>query len=132
MKDGVRFCYKVYAYTNEVLTSEDYDGIIGIDADSIFYKRIDADWVKKYIHRDNMMMSYLGRGEKQYSECGFLYFNMQHEKIKKYAQEMKSMYDKDEIYKLKEQHDSYVWDYVRKRHEKDYNCLLYTSPSPRD
>ena len=25
-----------------------------------------------------MMMSYLGRGEKQYSECGFLYFNMQH------------------------------------------------------
>ena len=120
LKDGVRFCYKVYAYTNEVLTSEDYDGIIGIDADSIFYKRIDADWVKKYIHRDNMMMSYLGRGEKQYSECGFLYFNMQHEKIKKYAQEMKSMYDKDEIYKLKEQHDSYVWDYVRKRHEKDY------------
>ena len=31
---------------------------------------------------------------------------------------MKSMYDKDEIYKLKEQHDSYVWDYVRKRHER--------------
>ena len=39
LKDGVRFCYKVYAYTNEVLTSEDYDGIIGIDADSIFYKK---------------------------------------------------------------------------------------------
>ena len=39
--DGVRFCYKVYAYTHAIL-NEDADGIIGIDADSIFYKPIDV------------------------------------------------------------------------------------------
>ena len=30
---------------------------------------------------------------------------------------MKSLYDTDGIYNLKEQHDSYVWDYVRKEFE---------------
>jgi hypothetical protein len=29
------------------------------------------------------------------------------------------MYDEDLIYELKEQHDSYVWDYVRKEFEKE-------------
>jgi len=112
--DGVRFCYKVYAYTDAIL-NEDADGIIGIDADSIFYKSIDVEWIKNHIHRDDCMMTYLGR--PNYSECGFLYFNMSHPETKNYARAMKEMYDKDLIYKEKEQHDSYIWDVVRKRFE---------------
>ena len=74
-KDGVRFCYKVYAYTDAILkNSKNYDGIIGIDADSVFYNRIDAEWIAQHIHRDDSMMSYLGRGS-HYSECGFLYWH---------------------------------------------------------
>jgi len=115
-QDGVRFCYKVYAYTHAIMQYQDLDGIVGIDADSVFYKKIDADWIKKHIHRDNCMMSYLGRGN-HYSECGFLYFNMKHPDIQSYANRMKHMYDTDGIYNLKEQHDSYVWDYVRKEFE---------------
>ena len=114
--DGVRFCYKVYAYTHAIMQYQDLDGIIGIDADSVFYKKIDANWIKKHIHRDNCMMSYLGRGN-HYSECGFLYFNMKHPDIQSYANRMKHMYDTDGIYNLKEQHDSYIWDYVRKEFE---------------
>jgi|TARA_B100000212_G_scaffold166926_1_gene125525 hypothetical protein len=118
LKDGVRFCYKVYSYTNEIITNEDFDGLICIDADSVFYKMIDTDFVKKHIHNDNSMMTYLGRGEKQYSECGFLYFNMRHPEVVNYAIEMQHMYNDDTIYNLKEQHDSYVWDYVRKKYEQ--------------
>ena len=114
-QDGVRFCYKVYAYTHAIMNYQDLDGIIGIDADSVFYKKIDEDWIKKHIHRDNCMMTYLGR--PNYSECGFLYFNMKHPDIQQYANRMKSLYDTDGIYNLKEQHDSYVWDYVRKEFE---------------
>src|SRR6056300_2121804 len=117
-KDGVRFCYKVYAYTHAIL-NEDVDGIIGIDADSVFYKPIDEEWVKKHIHRDISMMSYLGRGD-HYSECGFLYWNCKHSHTLKYAQEMQRMYNTDDIYNLKEQHDSFIWDYVRKRFEANY------------
>ena len=114
-KDGVRFCYKVYAYTHALMT-EEADGLICIDADSVFHKKIDEDWIKKHIHRDDCMMTYLGRGD-HYSECGFLYFNLKHKDTIAYANRMKSLYDTDGIYNLKEQHDSYVWDYVRKEFE---------------
>ena len=118
LTDGVRFSYKVYAYTNEIITNEDYTGLICIDADSVFYKMIDEDWIKKHIHNDKAMMTYLGRGN-HYSECGFLYFNMKHPEVINYAIEMQKMYNEDLIYKEKEQHDSYIWDLVRKRFEKN-------------
>jgi len=119
--DGVRFCYKVYAYTDFLINNEDYDGIICIDADSVFYKPIDANWIKEHIHRDDNMMTYLGR--PNYSECGFLYFNMKHKETKHYAKIMKDMYDTDHIYDLKEQHDSFIWDYVRLRFENDMGVI---------
>ncbi len=115
LTDGVRFSYKVYAYTH-ALMNENVDGLICIDADSVFYKKIDEEWVKKHLHRDECMMTYLGRGNN-YSECGFLYFNLNHADTLAYANRMRSLYDTDGIYDLKEQHDSYIWDYVRKEFE---------------
>ncbi len=116
LTDGVRFSYKVYAYTH-ALMNENVDGLICIDADSVFYKKIDEEWVKKHLHRDECMMTYLGRGNN-YSECGFLYFNLNHADTLAYANRMRSLYDTDGIYDLKEQHDSYVWDYARKEFER--------------
>ena len=118
LQDAVRFCYKVYAYTDMIIHNEDYDGIICIDADSVFYNSIDEEWIKKHIHKDDCMMSYLGRG-KNYSECGFLYFNMNHNYTKNYAKAIKSLYDTDRLYELVEKHDSFIWDYVRKRFEQE-------------
>jgi len=115
-QDGVRFCYKVYAYTHAILNYKEFDYIIGIDADSVFYKPMTKDFVKTRLYRPECMMTYLGRGN-HYSECGFLGFNMKHPEIINYANEMKRMYDSDEIYTLDEQHDSYVWDFIRNRFE---------------
>jgi hypothetical protein len=125
LHDAVRFSYKVYAYCNEIITSEDYDGLICIDADSIFNKRIDEDWIEKHIHRQESFMTYLGRGDL-YSECGFLYFNLKHENCWEYAVKMKEIYNSDTVYKLKESHDSYVWDYVRKQVEEIHGCKNYS------
>jgi hypothetical protein len=118
-QDGVKFCYKVYAYTHEILKSNDYDALIGIDADSVFYKPIDEEFIKTHIHKDDYMMSYLGR-TNYYSECGFLYFNLKHPYIKEYAKEMQKMYNEDLIYKEEQQHDSFIWDLIRKKFENDY------------
>ena len=115
-QDGVRFCYKVYAYTHAILNYREYDYIIGIDADSVFYKPMTVNFVKSRLYTPECMMTYLGRGT-HYSECGFLGFNMKHPEIINYANEMKRMYDSDEIYNLDEQHDSYVWDFIRNRFE---------------
>ena len=122
LQDAVRFSYKVYSYTDMIINSKDYDGIIGIDADSVFYKSINEDWIKQHVHKDECMMSYLGRGNN-YSECGFLYWNLNHKDTKDYARVMKDMYSTDSVYKLIEKHDSYVWDYVRKRFENERNTL---------
>jgi len=116
--DGVRFSYKVYSYIHAILNTK-CDGLICIDADSVFYKPINSDWIEKYIHREDCMMTYLGRGD-QYSECGFLYFNMKHPKVKTYARYMRYLYNNDLIYNLKQQHDSWVWDYARTNLEKKY------------
>lgn len=117
--DGVRFCYKVYGYTDLILNRTDYDGVIYIDADSVFYKPIDHEWVSSNIHKDECMMAYLGRIRK-YSECGFLYFNMNHEQTKSWARRLQDMYSNDEIYQLREWHDSYVVDQVRIEFEKKH------------
>ena len=116
--DGVRFCYKTYSYTHAILNMK-CDGLIYMDADSIFHVPIDEKWIKEHIHRNDCMMSYLGRVDF-YSETGFLYFNLNHPYIEKYALEMKRMYDDDEIYTLDEQSDSYVCDYVRMKFENEY------------
>lgn len=117
--DGVRFCYKVYAYTDAILNNY-VDGLICMDADSVFYKPIDFDFVKKHLHKEGCMMTYLGRLH-QYTECGFLYFNLQHPNIKEYAQRCQDLYNTDELYNLKEYHDCEVWDTVRAKMEKEYN-----------
>ena len=70
-------------------------------------------------------MSYLGRN-KQYSECGFLIFNLNHEYCYDYLRSMKKMYTKNTIYTLPEWHDSYVWDYVRNKFEKRNGIKNYS------
>ncbi len=119
LTDGVRFCYKVYAYTHAIIKhKDDYDYIIGIDADSIFLKPLTLNVMKSAIIKEGRMLTYMGRGN-QYSECGFLGFNMKHPDTVDYATEMKRMYDSDEIYNLIEHHDSYIWDHVRKKFEEE-------------
>lgn len=115
--DGVRFCYKVYAFTHAIL-NETADGLICMDADSVFYKAIDIDFVKSYLHQDNCMMTYLGRTH-QYTECGFLYFNLRHPYTKEYAKRCQDLYNTDQLYNLKEYHDCEVWDTVRRNMEQE-------------
>lgn len=122
-KDAVRFSYKVYAYTQAILTTRDCDGLIFIDADSVFYKKIDEAWVKKHLHREDCMVTYLER--PTYSECGFLYFNMKHDFIKQFAIDMRKMYDDNLLFKEDEQHDSFIFDIVRTKFEEDYGVENY-------
>lgn len=122
-KDAVRFSYKVYAYTQAILTTRDCDGLIFIDADSVFYKKIDEAWVKKHLHREDCMVTYLER--PTYSECGFMYFNMKHNFIKQFAIDMRKMYDDNLLFKEDEQHDSFIFDIVRTKFEEDYGVENY-------
>ena len=116
--DGIRFCYKVFTVTHCGLNADKkYDYMLWLDSDVFFTKRFELD--ERFIQEDKLF-GYLGR-KNVYSECGFLVFNLKHDYINQYFNEMKRMYVSGDIYKLKEWHDSYVWDIVRKRFKKLYN-----------
>lgn len=117
--DAVRFCYKVYAYTHEILSSHGkVDGIIFVDADSVFHNPIDSSWIKEHIHRDDCITTYLGRGD-EYTECGFIYFNMRHPSIINFAKRIQYEYNSGSIFTRPEWHDCIAFDYVRKMFEAD-------------
>ena len=121
--DGVRFSYKVYSVIEsglQAINENTYDILIWVDADSVFHNPLTIDFIKEHIYKEDSMMTYLGRGV-MYSECGFLSWNLKHKDTKNYFEAMKKMYNEDLIYKEKEYHDSYIWDLVRIRFEKEYN-----------
>ncbi len=119
--DGVRFSFKVYSVMQASLKKE-YDILIWVDADSVFYKPLTLDFIKTNLYKEDCMMTHLGRGE-HYSECGFLLWNLNHKDTQDYFKEMKNMYNNDLIYNEREYHDSYIWDIVRKKFEKERGTM---------
>ena len=132
LKNAVRFSYKVFSITK--LAKElkgGYDYIVWLDADLIFSKRLFGYSDLLTFIEGGTMMSYLARNAKfkQYSECGFLIFNMHHKDTLDYMDAMREMYVKDLIYKEKECHDSWIWDCVRKRFEEEKGTENYPIPN---
>lgn len=119
--DAVRFHWKPQAvyYTLQQDYIKDYDSLLWIDADTIFLKEINDTWIKDHLHTEGIM-SYMGR-YNYYSECGLLYFNLRNTHTEQYVKDVWQYYTTDEVYNLQEQHDSYIWDYVRGKHELEYN-----------
>lgn len=121
--DGVRFSYKVYSVIEsglQAINENTHDMLIWVDADSVFHNPLTLDFINEHIYKEDSMMTYLGRGG-MYSECGFLSWNLKHKDTKNYFEAMKKMYNEDLLYNEKEYHDSYIWDLVRIRFEKEYN-----------
>jgi hypothetical protein len=121
--DGIRFSYKVYSVIEsglQAINENTHDMLIWVDADSVFHNPLTLDFIKEHIYKEDSMMTYLGRGGT-YSECGFLLWNLKHKDTKNYFEAMRKMYNEDLLYNEKEYHDSYIWDLIRIRFEKEYN-----------
>jgi len=71
------------------------------------------------------MISYLGRGETYHSECGWVAYNKNHSLSAQFAEQFVNMYITDELFSLKEYHDSYVWDHVRKKFQQDHAAPFF-------
>ena len=100
-----------------------YEIVIWADDDIVYSKKkITEEFVYEKLTDENVMVSYYGR-DFVHSECGFLVFNLKHPKTADYLVEMRDMYVSDEIYNIKEQHDSFVWDYIRIKFEEEYGVI---------
>ena len=129
-KDGIRFSYKVFAKTDLMLSGDhNYNYVFWIDADMIFKKTINAkEVVEKFLPND-YHISHIHR-PTYYSECGFVGYNLRKFETKLFAKKFREMYTKMNLLSENEWHDSYLFDAVRKKMDKQYGNLKYYYLSP--
>ena len=111
--DAVRFCYKVFAQS--ICADRIESGwMIWIDADTVTHDSIPPIWLSSVCPSDSMI-SYLGRGEKYHSECGWVAYNLEKPECRQFIRDFVNMYNNDRIFDYGEWHDSYIWDVLRKQ-----------------
>jgi hypothetical protein len=112
--DAVRFSNKVFAVIHASL-STNTDWMIWLDADTLTFDHIPPGFLDS-ICDPAAMACYLGRREKYHSECGWVAYNLRHPDITQFMQDWKDLYVNDTIFDLREYHDSFVFDVLRRRY----------------
>ncbi len=117
---AIRFANKVYAVLDAARTCNS-DILIWMDADSIVHTKMPLEFYEDFIP-DDVFLSYAGRKGK-YTECGWYSMNLRHPYADEFFNEFERMYNDAEngIFQLDEWHDSFVFDVVRKWHEKKFS-----------
>jgi hypothetical protein len=126
--DAVRFAHKVYSIFH-CARSISTDWLIWMDGDTVCHSTITMADLERMCPPDRDLC-FLGRQGK-YSECGLYAMNLTRPDTKTFLQKFQRMYDDAEhgIFTLKEWHDSYVFDDVRKQcvlNELDWSSHLIT------
>ena len=117
--DAVRFCNKVYAYSDLAfkLIDEEYKGWLAwLDADTITKKRFNAEAAAK-IMIDEVDMVHLGRTDIDYSETGFTAWNMAFHNAASHIVDIRGAFDTNEVFAYREWTDAFVYTRLLKIYE---------------
>ena len=111
---AVRFSHKVYAIFHAARTCET-EWLIWMDADMVCHSKIGTAKLNQ-LFPDNIDLCYAGRSNK-FTECGLYGMHLTSPITQQFLTEFQRMYDDAEngIFTLKEWHDSFVFDAVRKK-----------------
>ena len=127
--NAVRFAYKVFSVA--LCANNIGSGwMIWIDADTHTHSPVPLEWLSQ-VCPSTAMISYLGRGEKYHSECGWVAYNLDHPATRNFIADFVAMYNTDRIFDEREWHDSYIWDVIRKRYQLN-NEFYNLNPSWTD
>lgn len=124
--DAVRFSHKIFAlydcFNNPPF---EFKSMVWLDADTVTFRDIPENFLetvapRAYSTRDGAKekfgICYLGR-IKQHSECGFVSYNRMHPMMHQFWESLIDLYKNDSLFKIKEWHDSFLFDHVRKIYE---------------
>lgn len=114
--NAVKFVHKTFAIWN-CWKNTDSDWLVWLDCDAMFYKQMDDQFIKN-VFDEQFLCAYLGRPGK-YSECGFLAFNLKKSETKQFLEEWENLYTSGNFINLPETHDSWTFDYIRKKWDRD-------------
>ena len=118
--DAVRFSHKVFAVIHACATL-DTDWVIWLDADTKTFAPVPPTFLSE-ICDPASMACYLGRREKYHSECGWVAYNRRHPDLRSFMDRWRDLYMTGDIFNLREYHDSFVFDVLR----KDFQALRGT------
>lgn len=113
---SVRFSHKVYAIHHAAMNVKTRY-LVWLDSDTELYDHVNDEYFIKFFSKGDFV-GYLGRGGEAFSECGFMIYDLAHPSAKDFFNRFKWYYDTDELYNLKEWHDSFIFDTVRKEFEE--------------
>lgn len=121
--NAVRFAHKVYSifHMKDLMTStpaQYSDVLYWMDGDTVCHSPLDLKTL------DNMFppgyhLAFLGR-DRKFTECGLYAMRMNNPYTLKFLDEFRKAYDNDEIFQMKEWHDSFVFDEIKNRIKKQY------------
>lgn len=112
--DAYRFAKKVFAID---LVAKNLKGgrLFWIDADVVTFAPVPVDLLERLLPPE-AAISCLDRGH-YHSECGFVGYNLDHPQCREFIERFANLYSSDQVLDLQEWHDSWVFDWLRRRTE---------------
>lgn len=104
-----KFSYKTFAILD---AAQQRGKMLWLDADVVTHRDIPKGFVESLLPK-GMYTAYLGR-ENMHSECGFVIYDCNHPIHDRFMREWRDLYSGG-LFKLPEWHDSFVFDYLRKK-----------------
>ena len=111
-KDAIRFCHKIYAYSDlayELIDQEYTDWLVWLDADTLCTSKFTADDAAKLLPDDSDVV-HLGRTDIDYSETGFVGWNMGMHNAASMIVDIRGAYDTNEIFGYREWTDAFIFE----------------------
>lgn len=124
--DAYKFCKKVFAI--EAAAKLVPSGrLFWIDADVVTFAPI-PETIGQTMLPSGYALSCLARGA-YHSECGFVGYNLDDVRARQFIANFSNLYYSDQIFELKEWHDSWVFDWLRKRDNVSTYLIPHASTS---
>lgn len=128
---AIKWVHKTFPLLQTAYAQKD-GWLIWLDCDALCFKPIDKQFLDT-VCKPNKILGYLGR-KGNYSECGFLAFNLNKKETKDFIEHWNKIYD-GEFVNISETHDSFLFDAVRKSFNKpdlfdDLNAHSKTNKNP--
>lgn len=110
--DARKFCRQLFIPEHAARGLAVDDVLVWLDADVLTFADIPRGFVEGLL--GDAEVCYLGRGKK-HSEIGFWAVRI-NARTKAFLTDLADTYRTDDVFKLREWHSAYVFDYVRQRH----------------
>lgn len=109
--DAYKFSKKVFAI-EQVAWAQRTGRLLWLDADTVTFTQVPLSLFAQLPPQD-FALAHLAR-KNYHSECGFIGYNLDDRSALKFICDFAALYSTDQVFKLKEWHDSWVFDHMIK------------------